>query len=116
MTNNESTRRNRLFFAFGFGIALVIAIFISPFASSDPDGLDRVSQDLNFQHKATAEAVSKKLPFYAIFNEYALRGVPEKVATPVAGLVGTLVTFALAWGSGKVLGKISHKTQEPEQE
>lgn len=109
MTHNRSNNRNRVFFALGLSIALVIAIFLSPFASSDPDGLDRVSQDLEFEHKAASEVPAQKLPFYAVFEEYALRGVPETVATPLAGLVGTIVAFGLAWGTGKVLGKVSSK-------
>jgi cobalt/nickel transport protein len=85
------------------GVALLIAIFLSPFASSDPDGLDRVSQDLKFEDKAAEEAPAQKLPFYAVFEEYALRGVPEGLATPLAGLIGTLTTFGLAWGIGKLV-------------
>ncbi|MFB2919515.1 MULTISPECIES: PDGLE domain-containing protein [Aerosakkonema] len=103
MSSNLDRDRNRAFVIAGLGVALLIAIFISPFASSDPDGLDRVSQDFKFQHKAIAEAPAKKLPFYAVFKEYALRGVPEQVATPLAGLVGTLATFGLAWGIGKLV-------------
>ncbi len=103
MTNNISKQRNRLFILTGLGIALIIAIFVSPFASSDPDGLDRVSQDLEFEDKAIEDAPAKKLPFYALFEEYALRGVPDGLATPLAGLAGTVVTFGLAWGAGKLL-------------
>jgi len=44
-----------------------------------PDGLDRVSQDLKFQDRAVEDAPAKKLPFYAVFEEYALRGVPEEL-------------------------------------
>jgi len=36
--------------------------FPSPFASSDPDGLDRVSQDLKFQDRAVEDAPAKKYP------------------------------------------------------
>jgi len=43
------------------------AIFLSPFASSDPDGLDRVSQDLKFQDRAVEDAPAKKLPFTLFF-------------------------------------------------
>lgn len=102
MTHNRLQRRNRIFILTGLGIALLIAIFLSPFASSDPDGLDRVSQDLKFDRKANEDAPAKKLPFYSIFEEYTLRGVPEGMATPLAGLIGTLVTFGLAWGIGKL--------------
>jgi cobalt/nickel transport protein len=102
MSRNIS-ERNRAFVIAGLGVALLIAIFLSPFASQDPDGLDRVAQDLKFDKHAAEEAPAQKLPFYAVFEEYALRGVPEAVATPLAGLVGTLVTFGLAWGIGKLV-------------
>ncbi len=101
--SNNSRSRNRAFVITGLGIALLIAVFLSPFASKDPDGLDRVSQDLKFEDKAAEDAPAKKLPFYAVFEEYALRGVPEAVATPIAGLVGTLAVFGLAWGIGKLV-------------
>ncbi|MEI2581055.1 PDGLE domain-containing protein [Scytonema sp. PRP1] len=103
MSNNLSRSRNRAFVIAGLGVALLIAVFLSPFASKDPDGLDRVSQDLKFEDKAAEDAPAKKLPFYAVFEEYALRGVPEAVATPIAGLVGTLAVFGLAWGIGKLV-------------
>jgi cobalt/nickel transport protein len=94
---------NRWFLFFSLGVALAIAVFASPFASQHPDGLDRVAQDLKFDTKEAANKPAEKLPFYAIFDEYALRGVPEQVATPLAGLAGTLATFALTWGIGKVV-------------
>jgi len=103
MSNRLHQQRNRAFVLSGLGIALLIAIFLSPFASSDPDGLDRVSEDLKFSDKALEEKPAHKLPFHAVFDEYAVRGVPEQIATPLAGLVGTLVTFGLAWGAGKLL-------------
>lgn len=102
MSDNLSPSRNRAFVITGLGVALLIAVFLSPFASSNPDGLDRVSQDLKFDHKAAEDAPARKLPFAQIFDEYALKGVPETVATPLAGLVGTLITFGLAWGIGKL--------------
>jgi cobalt/nickel transport protein len=103
MSSNLSRDRNRAFIIAGLGTALLIAVLLSPFASSDPDGLDRVSQDLKFDDKALEEAPARKLPFAEVFDEYALKGVPEGIATPLAGLVGTLVTFGLAWGIGKVV-------------
>lgn len=103
MSNNLSKSRNRAFVIAGLGVALLIAVFVSPFASKDPDGLDRVSEDLKFSHKAAEKSPAKQLPFYAIFDEYAVRGVPENIATPIAGLVGTLATFGLAWGIGKIV-------------
>ena len=124
MSNNLSHSRNRAFVIAGLGVALLIAIFLSPFASKNPDGLDRVSQDLKFGDKAAKEAPAQKLPFYAVFEEYALRGVPDAIATPIAGLVGTLATFGLAWGIGKLVVRgsnsdvprheASHYSDDPE--
>ena len=114
MSNNISQSRNRAFVIAGLGTALLIAVFLSPFASQDPDGLDRVSQDLKFDTKASENPPAKQLPFYAVFDEYALRGVPEAIATPLAGLVGTLATFGIAWGIGKLVIPPT-KSSDPEQ-
>lgn len=120
MSNNLSRSRNLAFIITGLGVALLVAIFLSPFASQHPDGLDRVSQDLEFEDKAAEDAPAQKLPFYALFDEYALRGVPEGVATPIAGLVGTLATFGLAWGIGKLVVRRSDSSSthpdNPDQE
>ncbi|HEY9698776.1 MAG TPA: PDGLE domain-containing protein [Trichocoleus sp.] len=97
--------RNRAFMVLGLSIALLIAVFLSPFASSNPDGLDRVAQDHGFDQKAIPDAPARKLPFHTIFDEYAVRGVPSAIATPLAGLVGTLATFGIAWSLGKILVK-----------
>lgn len=99
----SSSARTAAFVLTGLGAAVLIAVLLSPFASSDPDGLDRVSQDYGFDAAAVEEPPAHRLPFYQMFDEYAVRGVPEGLATPLAGLVGTLVTFGLAWGIGKAL-------------
>jgi cobalt/nickel transport protein len=39
--------------------------------------------------------------------------VPSTIATPLAGLAGTLVTFGLAWGAGKLLVKGSDGEASP---
>ena len=110
MSNNLLRERNRALVLAGLGVALLIAVFLSPFASKNPDGLDRVSQDLKFEQKAAKDTPARKLPFYSIFDEYALRGVPEELATPIAGLVGTLATFGLAWGIGKLVVRGSNSS------
>lgn len=105
--------RNRALVVTGLGAALLIAIFLSPFASTHPDGLDRVSQDYGFHTKEAENPPAKQLPFYSIFDSYALRGVPSAIATPLAGLAGTLVAFGLAWGAGKLLVK-GNRTAHPD--
>jgi hypothetical protein len=46
-------RRNSQFFLIGLVLSLIIAVFLSPFASPDPDGLDRVAEDLQFSQRKT---------------------------------------------------------------
>jgi len=95
--------KNRIFLFSGLALALSIAAFLSPLASRDPDGLDRVSQDLKFEQKATSEPPTKQLPFAQIFDEYSFRVIPnQKISTALAGVTGTLVVFGLAWGVGKL--------------
>jgi cobalt/nickel transport protein len=116
MSQNAPQTRNRMFLAGGLGIALLIAVFLSPFASKNPDGLNRVSEDLKFDTKEVKEKPAHKLPFYAVFDAYALRGVPEPVATPLAGLLGTLATFGLAFGVGKLSVRGSSNSEDSSQE
>jgi cobalt/nickel transport protein len=113
MNRNYSGSRNRALIITGLGLALLVAIFLSPLASSDPDGLNRVAEDLNFMEREADNAPAQRLPFAKVFDGYALRGVPEGVATPLAGLVGTLVTFGLAWGGGKLLLRGSGSSSNP---
>ncbi|MBW4663855.1 MAG: PDGLE domain-containing protein [Chroococcus sp. CMT-3BRIN-NPC107] len=110
MTNNVRSR-NFAFTITGLSIALLIAVFLSPLASQHPDGLDRVAQDLKFEDKAAEDTPASKTPFAQVFDEYALKGVPENIATPLAGLVGTLAVFGLAWGIGKIAVRGSASTE-----
>ena len=76
----------------GLVVALGLALFVAPFASGWPDGLERVAARLGFEHRAAAALV----PSPAARLRRA-RDRSAAVATVVAGGVGTLVAFALAW-------------------
>ena len=72
-------------------ICLVVAIF-SPLASSSPDGLERVAEDKGFLGLAGAA------PFQVI-ADYIFPGIAnEALATIIAGVIGTLLLFCLAYG------------------
>jgi cobalt/nickel transport protein len=115
--SQNSVKNNRIVIFAGLGVALLIAIALSPFASKDPDGLDRVSGDLTFGQKAVVNSPAKQLPFAQIFNEYSFKGVgDEKAATAIAGLIGTLATFGLAWGVGKLATRNKSKAVETESD
>jgi len=94
----------------GGGAAL--AVFVSPFASSAPDGLERVAADQGFQTEAAERPVWDVSPL----PDYQLPGIEsEKVAKAVAGLIGTLALFALVLLLGRFLGRLRpHPTQDPD--
>ncbi len=107
MSNRSSQMRYGTFLLSGLGVAFIIAALISPFASSNPDGLNRVAEDLGFTDQEHSEPLAQKLPSANAFDGYALRGVPESVATPAAGIVGVIAAFGVAWGAGKLFVKKS---------
>lgn len=92
--NRGHSRRNwSIVIAVGVAIALAITLF-SPFASSDPDGLERVAEDKEFID--TAEN-----PSYEIIPDYTFPGVEnERLATILSGIVGVLIVAALGLGIG----------------
>jgi hypothetical protein len=76
--------------AVGFGLAIVVALF-SPWASSHPDGLERVAEDEEFLQHAED-------PSYEIIPDYAFPGVDnERVATILSGLVGIVIVSAVCF-------------------
>jgi cobalt/nickel transport system permease protein len=87
----------------GLAIALITAIFLSPFASDLPDGLEWAAAKLGV---AEPNAL-----FAAPLLDYQFPGLAEHapLATSVAGLVGTLVVFAVALVIGRSLWRVSSK-------
>jgi cobalt/nickel transport system permease protein len=84
------SQKSSTWVAVGLIIALIVATF-SFTASSDPDGLERVAEDLGFLGM-TLEPVYKLLPDYTIpFIEN------EMVSGIFAIIVGTLVVFGLVY-------------------
>jgi cobalt/nickel transport system permease protein len=82
---------------YGLLVTLGIAVFVAPFACTWPDGLDSVAAQFGFVHHA-----APKLPAPA--PNYQIPGVRWPVgATALAGVIGSLIVFSLAWLLGRVL-------------
>jgi cobalt/nickel transport protein len=95
-------RRLKGFIWIGLGISLLLALFLSPFASSSPDGLEKVAKTKGFAEKAEGLSFWK----YAPLPDYAIPWIKnEKVSTALSGLIGTLAIFFLAIGIGKIIRK-----------
>jgi PDGLE domain-containing protein len=86
----------RLFVALALSVAIGLAFFLSPYASSSPDGLNRVAGDKGFDNRATLHSIQDDSPIPG----YAFPGIDdEKLAKGVAGFVGTLGVFTLGYGA-----------------
>lgn len=83
--------------AIGIGIALIIAVFFSPLASSLPDGLEWAAEKVGIV-ESDVEGYSSPLPDYTV----PMLG-DSAVSTAGAGMIGTLLVAALMIGVGLVL-------------
>jgi len=78
----------------------MIVVLLSPFASTNPDGLTRVAQDLGFIDSAQSRSgplAGYSVPFFADASA-------SKIA---AGIIGALVVLTLAFVAGRSLQKKS---------
>jgi hypothetical protein len=108
----------RLFLIAGLLVAIGLALVVSPFASSSPDGLEKVATDKGF-----LETAKDHLFADSPLADYAVKGVGnERLSTGLSGLIGVLLTFGVGWGlfalargrrSGSGPGKGSEPTRAP---
>lgn len=83
----------------GLSISLFLAGFLSPFASSLPDGLEKVAGDFGFIEKG-------KVVLASPMADYLFPGIEsEKLATSLAGIIGVLLVFGLLWELERLLTK-----------
>ena len=100
-------RRLDGFIWIGLGVAIFLALVLSPFASSSPDGLKKVAETKGFSEKAE----SWKLWKHAPFSDYSIPWIRnQKVSTALSGLIGTLAIFLIVVGIGKSMKKSQAKT------
>lgn len=82
----------KLFAILALAVAVGLATAVSPYASSSPDGLEKVAGDQAFLDRGEAQETS-------LLSDYAMPGIgDERVATGVAGFTGTLLVFGLGYG------------------
>jgi hypothetical protein len=93
-----STGRRTGWVLAGLTIAVVVVVAAAFFASGDPDGLERVAENLGFGDAAEGS------PF-SVIADYVVPGLDGPLATVVAGVVGVVVLFVLLWLVGKALAR-----------
>lgn len=76
---------------------LLVAGLLSLFASAWPDGLEKVAEDTGFIGLAEQVRISLPTPF----ADYTFNG-NEGIGTSIAGILGSIVCFGVAWGIAQV--------------
>jgi len=85
----------KLFTILALAVAIGLATAASPFASSSPDGLEKVATEEGFIEQGAQE--DSPVP------EYAFPGVDDpRVATGLAGFAGTLLVFGMGYGVARL--------------
>ena len=85
----------RLFIIGGLLLTISLALFVSPFASNKPDGLNKVAIDQGFEDTARDHPLNQ-----SPVAGYGVDVVDDaRVSRGLSGLIGTLATF----GAGLLL-------------
>lgn len=80
-----------LFVVGGLIVTLGLAFFVSPLASSSPDGLNKVAIDKGFSGTEKDHTLAD-----GPLAGYGVKGVEdEKLSTGLAGIIGVVVTFGI---------------------
>jgi cobalt/nickel transport protein len=91
--------RSRTFFLAGLVVALLIAGVGSFYASGHADGLEYVAEQVGFLDRAEDSTAAD-----GPFANYSTRGVnDERVGGGLAGVVGSLLVLAVAFGLFRAL-------------
>ncbi|MGB7980302.1 MAG: PDGLE domain-containing protein [Candidatus Nanopelagicales bacterium] len=101
MTSASSRRGLWIVVGAGLVISLFLAGIVSFYASSSPDGLEKVAEDVGFIDAAQDSAVAG-----SPLSDYGVAGVSdERLSVGLAGVVGLIATGVLAFGLFVWLGR-----------
>ncbi|MGY2085602.1 PDGLE domain-containing protein [Blastococcus sp. SYSU DS0539] len=92
------TRRGRTLWIAGVVAALLVAGVLSWYASSSPDGLEHAAEQAGFAHSA-ADSATAGSPL----ADYLVDGEESRLSAGAAGVIGVVITLALAGGLTLVL-------------
>lgn len=104
-----SRMRTASFIAAGLALAFALAFFVSPSASTKPDGLNKVAVDTGIGNRDGSAALRA-----APGGRYAIGGIGnERVARGLAGMLGVGVTFLIGAGLVLVARRTSATNEKP---
>lgn len=83
-----------VFVLVGLAVGLIVALAVSPFADSSPDGLEKVAAEEGFDGSARDHDLAD-----SPLADYGVEGLDnDRIGTGLAGVVGVLATFGLGVG------------------
>ncbi len=101
MTVSARNKRVAWIVVVGLLLSSVLAGVVSFYASSQPDGLERVAEDKGFLGNAQ-DSATKDSPL----ADYGVKGVEnERLSVGLAGLAGVGITLVAAFGLFYALGR-----------
>jgi PDGLE domain len=87
--------RSNWFVIGGLGIALLLVLLVAPFASDEPDGLEKVARDKDISSTGPAHPLGD-----SPVADYAVERVGHQgMSTGLAGAIGVVVCFGVAYVS-----------------
>ena len=86
--------KQRNFLIAGFVASLFLAGVVSFYASSSPDGLEKVAQDIGF-----SETAKENTNADGVLADYGVKGVDnERLSVGAAGVIGVIATGVISTG------------------
>ena len=86
--------KQRNFLISGFVASLFLAGVVSFYASSSPDGLEKVAQDIGF-----SETAKENTNADGVLADYGVKGVDnERLSVGAAGVIGVIATGVISTG------------------
>jgi len=91
----------------GLLVACLLAFFVSPHASSKPDGLEKVAADNGLDTGEKAHTLGD-----GPLADYSVKGVDDgTISTGLAGIIGVALTFVIGLGLFLVLRAVRRRNQ-----
>jgi cobalt/nickel transport protein len=86
--------KTKNFYISALFVTLFLAGGVSYYASSSPDGLEKVAQDIGFAEQAKENTNSN-----SALADYGVKGIDgARLSVGAAGVIGVAATGAVSWG------------------
>lgn len=96
-------KKTLVFVAVALALSVALAALLSPFASGDPDGLEKVAEQQGFASREAEEPAWRHALMPDYWSEDDSGETPLRKA--IAGVIGTLAVFAVGYGIARLAAR-----------